>query len=270
MSGLRLFVVVLALLSSGLAQASIPFGDAPRASDEELDRMRGGFIVNLSGMEFLMAFSIDRLSYINGELVSAIRINPLALTPLTQIGQAIAALSPAATQTITLPVTKGDAPAAALDAALPSAPLLPAAPPPVAAPITAPPVDAPAATNAGPVEIAQAPAQQTPTQTTSGPEANPPPSAPAAAPAVQAAATVANPDTQVTTQGSLTLIQNGVGNAVALPANLDLSSLTTIIQNTLNDQVIRNITSMNITIAAQALAAQARMNAIRNQMNSLR
>ena len=70
---------------------------------------------------------------------------------------------------------------------------------------------------------------------------------------------------QVTTQGSLIVIQNGVANSVALPPGTSLDSLATIIQNSVNDQVIRNITTMNITIDTRMLAAQSRLDAILSQ-----
>jgi len=70
---------------------------------------------------------------------------------------------------------------------------------------------------------------------------------------------------QVTTQGALIVIQNGAANAFVVPSGAALDSLATIIQNSVNDQVIRNITTLNITIDAQMLAAQARLNAILDQ-----
>jgi hypothetical protein len=78
-----------------------------------------------------------------------------------------------------------------------------------------------------------------------------------------ASSTVAN--TQVTTQGTLIVIQNGPGNSIALPANISADALSTIIQNTLNDQIIRNITTINLTIETRMLAAQARLDAILNE-----
>jgi len=58
---------------------------------------------------------------------------------------------------------------------------------------------------------------------------------------------------------------------VVLPPNVSLDSLATYIQNSVNNQVIRNITTLNLTIQSQMLAAQARLSAILNQsLNGLR
>ena len=215
MTGLRATLMLLTLLASSLAHA-LPFGDAPRASDAELDRMRGGFIVNLNGQEFLMAFSINRLTYINGELVSSITLNPLALTPLS-----------------TLQVTTASPPiqTAGVSNAIPG-------------PAVTPTTQATGQSGASSVEASVA-----------GTSSNGMPVVVSSSSSVP----------QVTTQGGVTLIQNGAGNTVALPANVSLNSLATIIQNTMNNQVISNITVMNATIAARALAARAQLNAIINQ-----
>ena len=67
-----------------------------------------------------------------------------------------------------------------------------------------------------------------------------------------------------TTQlGSVTVIQNGAGNTFVLPQSL--SSISTIIQNTVNNQVIQNLTTLNITLAARQAAAQMTLNSALNQ-----
>ena len=248
MSSLRLVFLLLALLSGGLAHASSAFDDAPRASDEELDRMRGGFVVNWNGQEFLLPFSIDGIerltqingqTFVNGELVAP-RVNPQALVPFSQNGQ-IGVNVP------TLPALDGTVPAG-----------LPAAS-----------ADANAGSGAS-VAAGPAPLEQA----ASGSPANPPASLPATQTAQSsgnldtAAPASASPGTaaaQVTTQGALIVIQNGAANAFVVPSGASLDSLATIIQNSVNDQVIRNITTLNITIDAQMLAAQARLNAILDQ-----
>ncbi|MDO9007187.1 MAG: hypothetical protein Q7U80_03100, partial [Thiobacillus sp.] len=83
------------LLSGGLAQASYSsFDGAPRASDDVLDSMRGGFVVSWNGQDFVLPFSIDGIerltqingqTYFNGELMTA-AFNSRALTPYTQTG----------------------------------------------------------------------------------------------------------------------------------------------------------------------------------------
>lgn len=248
MLGLRLVLLLFALLIGGIAHASHPFDDAPRASDEELDRMRGGFVVNWNGQEFLLPFSIDGIerltqingqTFVNGELVAP-RVNPQALVPFSQNGLIGVNVSG-------LPALDGAAPAG-----------FPAAS-----------VDANAGSGAS-VAAGPAPLEQA----ASGADANPP----ASLSGTQAAQSSGNLDTpspasaspgtaaaQVTTQGALIVIQNGAANAFVVPSGAALDSLATIIQNSVNDQVIRNITTLNITIDAQMLAAQARLNAILDQ-----
>lgn len=235
MPDLRWFLLLLALLSGGLAHASYSFDGAPRASDEELDRMRGGFVVSWNGLEFLMPFSItgiERLTqvgnqtYLNGELMSP-RLNPQALIPLSQMNRISVGLQ---TRTSDLASSgsggTGGAPTGSSTEGVGSA-------------------------SAG-GSPAGSPANNSTADAGKGSATN-------------GVIGTGSAGTQVTTNGSLIVIQNGSANAVALPPNISLDSLATFIQNSVNNQVIRNITTMNITIEAQMLAAQARLNSILNQ-----
>jgi hypothetical protein len=225
MASLRVLFFLLAALFSGLAQASYAFDDAPRASDEVLDSMRGGFVVSWNGMEFMMPFSIDGIerltqiggqTFINGELISP-RLNPQALIPISQTNQISVNV-----QTRAPDVASSGIGGASVGSG-------------VGDPVS------PGESMAGDA-------------TTGG---------------AGAALAVAP---QVTTNGPLIVIQHGVANTVSLPANVSLDSLATFIQNSVNDQVIRNITTLNITLEAQKIAAQARINSILNQggLNGLR
>lgn len=233
MPNLRWFLLLLVLLSGGLAHASYSFDGAPRASDEELDNMRGGFVVSFNGLEFVMPFSItgiERLTqvgnqtYLNGELMSP-KVNPQALIPISQMNQISVGVQ---TQTSDL-----------------------------------------ASSGSGGAGAGAAGGDSTSTGSTGGS-----PASRSTSDAGKGSATdgvIGTAGTHVTTNGSLIVIQNGSANAVALPANVSLDSLATFIQNSVNNQVIRNITTMNITIEAQMLAAQARLNSILNQsLNGLR
>ena len=245
MSALRIWIVLLSLLSGGLAHASYSsFDNAPRASDEVLDRMRGGFVVSWNGLEFLLPFSIsgiERLTqingqtYINGELMTA-ALNPRALAPFQQ----------ALPVSVNVPV-----PVAAADSG-------------VREDMSAPPVDPPAQTASAADSVAQTGASASsgsPAEMAAAPADSPPASEPV----------TPVPAAQVSTNGSLIVIQNGVANAVVLPPNVSLDSLATFIQNSVNNQVIRNITTLSLTVEAQMLAMQARLNAIHNQsLNGLR
>jgi hypothetical protein len=231
MPDLRWFLLLLALLSGGFAHASYSFDGAPRASDEELDLMRGGFVVSWNGLEFLMPFAItgiERLTqvgnqtYLNGELMSP-RLNPQALIPLSQMNQISVGVQ---TRTSDLASSgsggTGGAPTGGSTAGI------------------------------GPASTGGSPANSSTADAGKGSATN-------------GVIGAGSSGTQVTTNGSLIVIQNGSANAVALPPNISLDSLATFIQNSVNNQVIRNITTMNITIEAQMLAAQARLNAILNQ-----
>ncbi len=277
MSGFRTAVLMFALLFAGFAHASYSFDNSPRASDEELDRMRGGFIVNLNGLEFLMAFSLERLTFINGELVSSVMLNPFALTSLAQLEQMAAGLGadkagvaeppvPAQPSVATSAVPVPTVPEAivqsggAENVSVATAVVDSATSEALAASATVPLDQS--------VSGAQTSASSTSSASLSAHSADTTATSDTTAPSV---ASAAGASPQVTTQGSLTVIQNGPGNTVALPSNISANALTTVIQNSLNDQIIRNVTIMNATIASKMLAAEARLNAILEQgMRGLR
>ena len=193
---LRTVLALLALLAWSAAHAAIPtFEGYAAASDEELDKMRGGFEFNFNGMQLMLAFSLEQLTYVNGELVSSMKLTPMQLTiPSTPTPGTTVAAAPA--------LTSGSDSSAAI-----------------------------------------VPPGQT-VQT-------------------QAASTAAVATQILNNQGVITLVQNGAGNTFTLPQSL--SSLTTVIQNTVNDQVIRNLTVLNATLSIQQAAAAMRLGAALNQ-----
>lgn len=183
MHGALGLLLLLAVLTSGFARAGHPFDaghpfeNAVRASDEELDRLRGGFIVDMNGSEFLMPFSIDSIervtqingqTYVDGEPTTA-ALNPLALIPIADAG-----------------------------------------------------LGGSVVTSAG----------------------------------------AAN--TMVSLHGQMLVIQNTPADSATPALNIQAESLGTLIQNSANDQVIRNFTTLNIRIDADLLAAQARLNNLVN------
>jgi hypothetical protein len=192
---IRTMLALLALLACSAAHAAIPaFEGYAAASNEELDKMRGGFEFNFNGMQLMLAFSLEQLTYVNGELVSSMKLTPLQLTLPT-------ATTPGTTVT----------------AAVPASGVNPT----------------PATTNPDPT-----------------------------------AQTVTTPTTAVTTQlvnnqGIINLVQNGAGNSFTLPQSL--SSLNTVIQNTVNDQVIRNLTVLNATLSIRSASAAMQLGAALNQ-----
>lgn len=175
---IRFLLALLGLIACGAVQASLPaFEGYHTASDDELDSMRGGFEINFNGMQLLLAFSVEQLTYINGELVSSMKLNPLALL-----------LDPTSAAAV--------------------------APPPGTAAVAG----------------SQAMQGNSPAMSTQ----------------------------MINDQAYITLVQNGAGNSFTLPESLN--GLTTVIQNSVNDQVIRNITVMNATLSIQLDAAMARLN----------
>jgi len=194
---------------SGAGLESGDFDGYPVVSNQELAALRGGFELNIGGQLLSLAFSLEQVSYLNGQLLASTRI------VVPDIAAAI--LSP---QTIS--VTTDVAPAGS-----------PANPPPQIASVSVPGQDA----------------------------------------------------------GSsyVTLVQNGAGNNVALPSqvNQQLSQQVnqqvnqqmnqalqaaqaqilqaynhvTVIQNSLDNQIIQNMTTLNVTLSNAALARAVELNA---------
>ncbi|WP_324780099.1 hypothetical protein [Thiobacillus sedimenti] len=196
-------LAVAALLACGTAHAGLSgFDGYAAATDAELDAMRGGFEFNLNGMQVTLAFSLEQLTYVNGQLVSSMKLTPLQFGPVA---------SPVAGGVASVP------------------------PPAPASPVT----NAPSPPSGG----------------------SPPPQL----------ASGGSPPTTVTTQilnnqGVLTLVQNGTGNNFTLPESL--SALNTVIQNTVDNQVIRNLTVLNATLSMQQAAAAMRLGAALNQLSA--
>ena len=188
----------LCLIACGIAQAALgesSFEGCRMASDTELDGMRGGFEVNVNGMQVMLALSLERVTYINGVLVTSMKIS---LPDLASIGTN--GISPNTINVQTNPVTPS-----------------------------------PAASPAG-VSTTQVnsmlPGSITPQQMSDLGQ-------------------------------TITVIQNGAGNTFVLPQSLN--SLTTVIQNTVDNQIIRNMTTINATVINQALARSMELTVSLNQ-----
>ncbi|MGB6241663.1 MAG: hypothetical protein WBF69_04185 [Castellaniella sp.] len=71
--------------------------------------------------------------------------------------------------------------------------------------------------------------------------------------------------------GGSTLIQQGPNNSInpSVLNNIPAGSLSTVIQNSLNDQVIRSVSTLNITITSQMLAQSMALQSL-NQAALLR
>lgn len=187
------------------------------ASNEELASLRGGFELSINGQLLSLAFSLERVSMLNGELLAFTRI------VVPDLVQAIAM-----PQTVSVSTYVAEPSAGTVAAAAPAGVVgVPAVPSPQVVQIVVP---------AG-------------------------------------AANVTGPDAATL----VTLIQNGAGNSVALPAAagqqveqalqaaqvqvMQAQNQATIIQNTLDNQVIQNLTTLNVTLTNAALARAAELNA---------
>ena len=218
---------------SGTVVESAEFAGYSVVSDQELAALRGGFEVYIGGQLLSLAFSLERVSYLNGELLTLTRIE------VPNIAAAIQ--SPGA-----VTVSTYAAPPAAVDAVGTAA-------------SPSPDVAAGSAYVAPPV----------PGETVGT----------AASPSPQIAhGSLPNPNVG----SQVTLIQNGAGNSVALPAQVDQQvnqalqgaqaqilqayNQVLVIQNSLDNQVIQNMTTLNVTLSNEALARAVELNAGLAQM----
>lgn len=164
------------------------------ASNTELDAMRGGFEVNVNGTQIMLALSLERVTYINGVLVTSMKISLPDLASLGTNG-----IPPNAISVQTIP---------------------------------------PAGVGTGQGNSTSS-ASMTPQQISDFGQ-------------------------------TVNVIQNGTGNTFLLPQSLN--SLTTVIQNTVDNQIIRNMTTINATVINQALARAMELTTSINQAiaNSVR
>lgn len=207
---------------SGAALESGDFDGYPVASNQELAALRGGFELNIGGQLLSLAFSLEQVSYLNGKLLASTRI------VVPDIAAAILSAQNISVTTYVAPANPAN----------------------------------PGEAGGNPI--------------------NPPPQI----------ASVSVPG-QDAGSSYVTLIQNGAGNNVALPAQvsqqlnqqvnhqvslqvnqqmnqalqaaqaqiLQAYNHVTVIQNSLDNQIIQNMTTLNITLSNAALAQAAALNA---------
>lgn len=304
-------VVMLGFVAWGTAQAAptgfgkpLSFEGYVAASDAELDSMRGGFEISAYGMQFLLAFSIDGYSFINGELVASYHFNVMellssgtlasAFTRTTYPPPASITVSPA-NPTIANTSTQTAIPLDAHTIAPTITPIVSASASPQSerlSMLTQDPiltanhaqtetVAADPDTNFASViesvttlaETGESPTIIAP-EVTVAPTGTTPPPLETVAPTVTPEVTVAPTETApplietmapTVTPGTVlslnmpTLIQNGAGNS--FDGQTFNSFLTTVIQNTVDNQIIQNFTVLNATLATSMLAAAAELNA---------
>jgi hypothetical protein len=244
-NALRLFLLhllktsaLLGLLSCGAAHAvANSFDGYAAASNEELDSMRGGFEFSANGTQFLLAFTYDQVSVINGVVVA---ITSLNLLQLLNGGTLASALTTRAILSVS--------PRLAANLAQVDKVFSPDHPNAQGVQKSTTQVQSDQRNTPNNVGTSSSPAMFTAATSSGG----------ASVPAPTVAATPAA-GVQVNSVNGMTLITSGPGNSFD---NQALNAyLSTFIQNTVNDQVIRNVTILSATIASRQLAAQAELNA---------
>ena len=183
---------------SGAVMEPADFEGYPVVGNQELDALRGGFELNIGGQLLSLAFSLERVSYLNGQLLTSTRI------VVPDIAAAIQSPQTVSVSTYVAPPASGEA---------------------------------------------------------AGNQVNPPPQI----------SSVSVPSQDAGSH--VTLIQNGAGNSVALPTQVNQAlqaaqaqvlqayNQATVIQNSLDNQVIRNMTTLNVTLSNAALARAIELNA---------
>lgn len=210
-TGMLMLLSTLATATNSASSNMNGFEDCRRASENELKDMRGGFLINAEGMQFLLSLGIERVTYVNGALVAMSTFN--LLPQLNSSGLRSAIYSQVNT------TTQQQVPSTALPATVDIVP---------------------------PAQISVAPAPAMPIAQ------NTPAASPTAAPE---------------NYQPIQVIQIGPGNTFTPPSATNLPSGTmAVIQNTLDNQVIRNMTIINATLASRELIRSMALNSILNRI----
>jgi len=245
-----------------------------KLSEFDLDRIRGGFSIDTPAGRLDISIGITRAVSINGRLVA---LSQLVLPDAAQIAaqaraQAQAAVAAGLAGAKDASGAQDQFAAQASQAAAEanqvasSAGAPRAGPAPVAPGTGAWPQASPQPGNAAPAAVTTVPVSASGGQIASSagaPRAAPAPVAPGTGawppaspqPGNAAPATVTTVPVSASGGQSLSavIVQNGPGNFANLPGGLNIAVLPTVIQNSLNDQVIRSATLINIT--ANSLSA---------------
>lgn len=220
-TGMSMILSVLATTTNSASSNMNGFEDCRRASTDELNDMRGGFLVNADGTQFLLSLGIERITYVNGAMVAMSTFNLLPQLNSSELRSAIYSQVNAAIQQ--------NAPSA-----------------------SSPETAATGSTGAtSPAAPAGVPSSTASASAASGAN-NPVPSGAAVAQNSQPTPSSAPPGTG--NYQNIQVVQIGPGNTFTPPSAMNLSSGTlAVIQNTLDNQVIRNMTIINATLATREL-----------------
>jgi len=240
--------------------------DCRRVSLAELDRMRGGMVLMTSIGPIEVTFGVTQAVYINNKLVA---VTQLVMTPSqSRVANAALRSSPATSTTSTGTGMQTTSPPSAAQSTTSAPPAVPAAPPSLGPTQTS---GLNGTLNAVPNSSGAS------GQTTSGSTPRAPANASNGAPAGTVApvlvnaspVTPGNPVVNVPSAGGvrMVVVQSGAGNIV-IPSAADITSgVVTIVQNTANNQAIRAVTEMNVSIAlSKAMSAASIGNAVRQGM----
>jgi len=271
LAGAFLAILIPAQGVSGATLETRDFEGYPVVSNQELAELRGGFELNIGGQLLSLAFSLERVSYLNGQLLTLTRIS------VPDIAAAILSPHTVSVETYVAPPTQGSE-------SLPVAQSVPDA-----AGNPAIPLPQTVAVQAYVAPPTQGSESQPVAQSVPGAAGNPVNPLPQISSAVPPAGTGTTPDgvsaPGQNAGGYVTLIQNGAGNSVALPSNVDQQvnqavqaaqvqilqayNHATVIQNTLDNQVIRNMTTLNLTLTNSALARAVELNAALQNLQNM-
>jgi len=304
LAGAFLAILMPAQGVSGATLETRDFEGYPVVSNQELAELRGGFELNIGGQLLSLAFSLERVSYLNGQLQTLTRIS------VPDIAAAILSPQTVSVETYVAPSTQGSE-SLPVAQSVPGAAGNPAVPLPQAVAVEAvappthgseiPPVaqSVPDAAGNPAVPLPQAVAVEAVAPPAHGSE-----SPPVAQSVPDVAGNPVNPLPQVSSTvppagttpdgvsapgqsagGSVAVIQNGAGNSVALPANVEQQvnqavqaaqaqilqayNHATVIQNSLDNQVIRNMTTLNLTLTNAALARAVELNAALQNLQNM-
>ena len=232
------------------------FEDCRVATADELDEMRGGFDYNFNVGPLHITFSIDQVTFINGTLVAATSMNILSLNTIQNILSLNSLGNPQAfIASLLNAVGSSYNPVNAVQNAPQNISTLPAVPNlSTTAPTTV--TQNAAGSSVNPV----AAIQNGPQNTSTLPDA---PNLPTTAPP-----TTVVQNTSGSSYSPVNAVQNGTKNTFTLPDgfNLSTTALNTVIQNTVDNQVIRSMTILNATLNSQSLIRAMAISSSINQM----
>lgn len=231
---MSMVLITLTTTNSVSSDMMTGFEDCRRASTDELNAMRGGFLINADGLQFLLSLGIERITYVNGALVAMSTFNLLPQLNSSQLRQSLIS-QVGASNMQQIPST-----------------LLPAT---AAIGPTANP--APVQTSVAPVPASASPASSSALPSVASvASASPAPSTASAAPmaAQNAPTTLSTAATDTGNYQPIQVVQIGPRNTFTPPSAPNLRSGTmAVIQNTLDNQLIRNMTIINATLATREL-----------------